>query len=148
VKAHSPNDLGIAHCMFAAVPAQLQPAEAAKAYEEADPPLWNNLGSLTYPISTKSTEAQAYFNQGLRFAAKLQPRRSTSSLPQGSTPGSELRAVLPRRGLGARSQYQRADGARGECPRGCGAQKGAGACSRCEREGEGADRGGSCPVLG
>jgi tetratricopeptide (TPR) repeat protein len=67
----SPDDLGIAHCIFAAVAPQLQPAEPAKAYEEAEPPLWNDLGSLSYPISTTNSEAQAYFNQGLRLAANF-----------------------------------------------------------------------------
>ncbi|MDW6023122.1 hypothetical protein SAZ10_15280 [Mesorhizobium sp. BAC0120] len=71
VKAQSSDALGIAHCMFAAVAPRLQPAEAAKAYEEAEPPLWNDLGSLTYPISTNNTEAQAYFDQGLRLAANF-----------------------------------------------------------------------------
>lgn len=33
-----------------------------------DPPLWANLGGLGYPITTSSTQAQRYFNQGLRLA--------------------------------------------------------------------------------
>lgn len=60
-----------AHCMIAAVSPDLQDAAAAKAYEEGDVPLWTNLGSLTYPISTKNAEAQAYFDQGLRQAANF-----------------------------------------------------------------------------
>lgn len=31
-------------------------------------PLWSNLGTLTYPVSTNSPRAQNYFNQGLRLA--------------------------------------------------------------------------------
>ncbi|WP_353646902.1 hypothetical protein [Mesorhizobium sp. WSM2239] len=42
-----------------------------KAYEEAEPPLWSGLGTLTYPITTKSKEAQSYFDQGLRMAANF-----------------------------------------------------------------------------
>ena len=59
------------HCLVADIPTQVQSPEAMKAYEEAEPPLWNDLGSLTYPISTKSPEAQSYFNQGLRLAANF-----------------------------------------------------------------------------
>ena len=60
-----------AHCAVANLLAMAQTAEAIKAYEDADPPLWNDLGSLTYPITTKSTEAQRYFDQGLKWAANF-----------------------------------------------------------------------------
>ena len=60
-----------AHCIIAGLPAQSGSPEAAKAYEDADPPLWNDLGTLAYPISTKSAEAQNYFDQGLKFAANF-----------------------------------------------------------------------------
>jgi tetratricopeptide (TPR) repeat protein len=53
-------------CVVADLPAQAQSAEAIKAYEEGEPPLWSDLGSLKYPITTKSSEAQSYFDQGLR----------------------------------------------------------------------------------
>jgi tetratricopeptide (TPR) repeat protein len=59
------------HCVIADLPAQAQSAEAVKAYEEAEPPLWNDLGALNYPISTKNSEAQRYFDQGLRLAANF-----------------------------------------------------------------------------
>ncbi|MGJ7509286.1 hypothetical protein [Variovorax sp. GT1P44] len=39
------------------------PAQAATA----EPPLYKNLGSLQFRITTKSPQAQAYFNQGLRL---------------------------------------------------------------------------------
>jgi tetratricopeptide (TPR) repeat protein len=71
MKAPSRNELATARCRVAAVPSQSLSAEAIKAYDEAEPPLWNDLGSLVYPISTKSTEAQSYFNQGLRFAVNF-----------------------------------------------------------------------------
>lgn len=45
----------------AGAPATTQPAPA-------DPPLWNNLGSLSYKITTSHPRAQQYFNQGLRLA--------------------------------------------------------------------------------
>jgi tetratricopeptide (TPR) repeat protein len=60
-----------AHCLVAAVAPDLQDAAAAKAYEDGDVPLWKNLGPIAYPISTKSPEAQAYFDQGLRLAANF-----------------------------------------------------------------------------
>ncbi len=60
-----------AHCLVAAVSPDLQDTAAVKAYEEGDVPLWNDLGSLTYPISTTNAEAQAYFDQGLKLAANF-----------------------------------------------------------------------------
>ncbi|MEM7025980.1 MAG: hypothetical protein AAF637_25875, partial [Pseudomonadota bacterium] len=41
------------------------PAEAVKA--DSGPPLWEGLGTLSFPITTDSEEAQAYFDQGLRL---------------------------------------------------------------------------------
>lgn len=38
------------------------------AFENAEPPLWSTLGTLTYKISTANPEAQKYFDQGLRLA--------------------------------------------------------------------------------
>jgi tetratricopeptide (TPR) repeat protein len=35
---------------------------------DSEVPLWSTLGALTYPITTKSTMAQRYFDQGLMFA--------------------------------------------------------------------------------
>jgi tetratricopeptide (TPR) repeat protein len=70
--ADGPKALAAArHCLVANLPAQAQSPEAMKAYEEAEPPLWNDLGSLTYPTSTKIPEAQQYFDQGLRLAANF-----------------------------------------------------------------------------
>ncbi len=51
-----------AHCRIAAIPANLLAPDALKAYETAEPPLWQDLGSLTYPISTSNAEAQSYFD--------------------------------------------------------------------------------------
>lgn len=39
-----------------------------RAAEPPDPPLWNSLGELGYPITTASREAQRYFDQGLRLS--------------------------------------------------------------------------------
>lgn len=36
-------------------------------YAESEPPLWDNLGSLQYRVTTSSALAQKYFNQGLRL---------------------------------------------------------------------------------
>ncbi|WP_274629992.1 hypothetical protein [Arvimicrobium flavum] len=67
-----PAELAAApHCRTANIPTQMQSPQAAKAYAEAEPPLWDNLGALTYPVTTKSKESQAYFDQGLRMAANF-----------------------------------------------------------------------------
>jgi tetratricopeptide (TPR) repeat protein len=42
------------------------PAEAV-ADDPADPPLWEGLGTLSYPITTDNEMAQRYFDQGLRL---------------------------------------------------------------------------------
>ncbi len=39
----------------------------AHAGDHTPPPLYSNLGDLTYPITTTSPEAQQYFDQGLRL---------------------------------------------------------------------------------
>ena len=60
------------HCRIAAtMPMQGQMAQAVKTYEEADPELRNDLGTLSYPVSTSSPDAQAYFDQGIREAANF-----------------------------------------------------------------------------
>jgi tetratricopeptide (TPR) repeat protein len=38
------------------------------AYEDATPPLFDNLGTLSWKITTSVPQAQAYFDQGLRLA--------------------------------------------------------------------------------
>jgi tetratricopeptide (TPR) repeat protein len=44
------------------------PNDPAAAFENADPPLWDNLGTIGYKITTTNSEAQRYFDQGLRLA--------------------------------------------------------------------------------
>jgi tetratricopeptide (TPR) repeat protein len=56
------------HCLFADIPQQVQSPAATKAYEDGEPPLWNKLGTLSYPVSTTNREAQSYVDQGLRLA--------------------------------------------------------------------------------
>jgi tetratricopeptide (TPR) repeat protein len=43
------------------------------------PPLWGNLGSLTWKITTKSDTAQNYFNQGLRLTYAFNHREARRS---------------------------------------------------------------------
>jgi predicted Zn-dependent protease len=51
-------------------PMQLALVSSAEAVADdlADPPLWEGLGTLSYPITTDSGMAQRYFDQGLRLA--------------------------------------------------------------------------------
>ena len=42
--------------------------ETVLGYLESVPPLWDNLGSLSMPITTANPRAQRYFDQGLRLA--------------------------------------------------------------------------------
>jgi hypothetical protein len=70
VVAANPSQAGntMSHCVVADAGSQPQQAEAMKAYSEAEPPLWTSLGSLSYPITTKSPKAQQYFDQGLKLS--------------------------------------------------------------------------------
>lgn len=47
---------------------QLPQASSAPQPTGDDPPLWNNLGTLSYTVTTSQPRAQQYFNQGLRLA--------------------------------------------------------------------------------
>ncbi|WEX91093.1 hypothetical protein PZN02_004712 [Sinorhizobium garamanticum] len=69
-ETNTPVEISAApHCLVAAIPTQVQ--EAIRAYEEADPPLWTDLGSLTSRVTTISKDAQSYFDQGLRMAVNF-----------------------------------------------------------------------------
>jgi tetratricopeptide (TPR) repeat protein len=48
--------------------AEVSAASSAPAFADTEPPLWPGLGSITYKITTVNERAQAYFDQGLRFA--------------------------------------------------------------------------------
>ncbi|MBS3648042.1 hypothetical protein KEU06_05280 [Pseudaminobacter sp. 19-2017] len=58
-------------CRMANIPTQIFSAEGVKAFEEAEPPLWTDLGRISWPITTSNKEAQAYFDQGLRLAVNF-----------------------------------------------------------------------------
>lgn len=45
-----------------------QGSAGAAEYVETEPPLWNNLGTLSYRVTTADGRAQQYFDQGLRLA--------------------------------------------------------------------------------
>src|ERR671918_2935967 len=44
-----------------------QAGSPSKSFIESEPPLWNNLGTLSYRITTANELAQKYFDQGLRL---------------------------------------------------------------------------------
>ena len=109
-QATSQNTLATAHCKVAAIPAQALSSEAIKAYDDGDPPLWTDLGSLSYPISTKSKEAQGYFDQGLRFAVNFNHAEARRAFRKAQSLDPNLCDVLCRRGTCARAEHQRPDG--------------------------------------
>jgi tetratricopeptide (TPR) repeat protein len=43
-------------------------ASAAPAFTDTEPPLWTDIGSITWKITTGNERAQAYFDQGLRLS--------------------------------------------------------------------------------
>ena len=44
-----------------------QAGQPTATYAESEPPLWDNLGPLRYPVRTSTALAQQYFDQGLRL---------------------------------------------------------------------------------
>jgi tetratricopeptide (TPR) repeat protein len=63
----SPTFLQLAQTEVSPMVRQASPDPAA-AFDTAEPPLWSNLGTISYKISTANPEAQKYFDQGLRLA--------------------------------------------------------------------------------
>ena len=49
---------------------------ASAAYLDSEPPLWDNLGTLSYPIGTDKARAQQYFDQGLGLAYAFNHREA------------------------------------------------------------------------
>src|SRR5580765_804002 len=49
-------------------PAAQQAAQSTAAFADTKPPIWDGLGTLHYPVTTASKEAQSFFDQGLRLA--------------------------------------------------------------------------------
>ncbi len=45
-----------------------QTAQPTAAYIDREPPIYNNLGTLSYKVTTTNPSAQKYFDQGLRLA--------------------------------------------------------------------------------
>jgi tetratricopeptide (TPR) repeat protein len=46
---------------------EMQAVLPAPAFADSEPPLWDGLGSMTYKITTSSSAAQSYFDQGMRL---------------------------------------------------------------------------------
>ena len=85
------------HCRIAAtMPVPGQMAEVIKTYESGDPPLWTDLGTLSYPVSTKNAASAGLFRSRHQASGELQSCRGAPRLPQGAEPRSELRHVLCR----------------------------------------------------
>ena len=64
--AFAAEPAGHAHGEAGHLPPETTPPQAA--YVDSEPPLWNNLGTLSYRIATRQPRAQRYFDQGLRLA--------------------------------------------------------------------------------
>src|SRR5439155_9249278 len=56
-------------------PAAQQAAQSTAAFADTKPPIWEGLGTLHYPVTTASKEAQSFFDQGLRLAYRSEERR-------------------------------------------------------------------------
>lgn len=49
-------------------PAEIQAIVPTPAFADSEPPFWEGLGTVTYPVTTVVPAAQRYFDQGLRLA--------------------------------------------------------------------------------
>ena len=49
-------------------PFSTEGADTSARHLDTEPPLWDNLGSVSLPVTTTSARAQRYFDQGLRLA--------------------------------------------------------------------------------
>src|SRR3954468_4955807 len=90
------------------------PAVAPTAYDEAIPPLFDNLGRHTWAITTQKPEAQAFFDQGLRLAYGFNHAEARRAFRQAQRL-PYLRHVLLGRSLRAWAQHQRSDRSLGQC---------------------------------
>jgi tetratricopeptide (TPR) repeat protein len=63
---HADRPVGHVHTEVGHLPREA--TVASPDYVDREPPLWNNLGTLSYRITTRHEQAQRYFDQGLRFA--------------------------------------------------------------------------------
>ena len=129
------------HCAIPTDAMRAQVAAATASYEDAEPPLWDNLGSATYPITHEEPAGPGLLRPGPQALLRLQPRRGAARLPHGAEARSDLRPLLLGRGARARSQHQRADDAGGTSAGAGRAEAGPGARRRRQREGARADRG-------
>jgi tetratricopeptide (TPR) repeat protein len=48
--------------------AEMSAASPAPAFADTEPPLWTDIGAITWKIATANERAQAYFDQGLRLS--------------------------------------------------------------------------------
>ena len=48
--------------------AEMSAASPAPAFTDTEPPLWSDIGSTNWKITTANERAQAYFDQGLRLS--------------------------------------------------------------------------------
>ena len=91
-------------------PFKPQPMQAAGG----DVPLYGNLGTLSFKVGTRNAKAQAYFDQGMRWAFAFNHAEAQRAFQAAQQARPEARDGLVGRGAGARAEHQRADDARGD----------------------------------
>jgi hypothetical protein len=106
------------------------PAGASSAvYDDlSNVPLWTNLGTITYPVTTASPEAQRYFDQGLRLAYGFNHAEARRAFRKAQQIDPTCAMCLLGRGAGAGTEHQRADGSLRRHSRHGGSDAGQGAC--------------------
>ncbi len=67
-----------------AAPSSEHHEHAASTTEGGAPPLYDTLGTLHHPITTRSQTAQAYFDQGLRFVFAFNHEEAINSFEEAS----------------------------------------------------------------
>jgi hypothetical protein len=89
-------------------PFKPQPMQAAGG----DVPLYDNLGTLSFKVGTRDAKAQAYFDQGIRWAFAFNHAEAQRAFQTAQKAGPQARDGLVGRGAGTRAEYQLADDAR------------------------------------
>jgi hypothetical protein len=118
------------------------------AYDEATPPLFDNLGKHTWKVTTKNPEAQAFFDQGLRLAYGFNHAEARRAFRQAQRLDPSCAMCFWGEAFVLGPKHQCSNGSCGERAR----TGSSGACSgsyrQCQREGAGVDLGPRQQIFG
>ena len=101
----------LASLAFGAAGQEDSSPEMPESFNEPMPYFTIGLGPFSRTITTDSTEAQAFFDQGISAHLPLHLNGCRTLFPGGTAPRPQLCDVLLRRGLGLGAVHERSHGA-------------------------------------